>query len=230
MGEKETFAFRLENDTAEEVKEYVDERGVKKSDVLRRATKEYIDEQTGEAGGARRSVSPLTILGLGAVAWGLLATGYTQVGGVLGIFAAVYALLWVTAYDTVLEGALDDARDELREVGGVVGFFRYVATDHHVEDPDTVVERAARLDLYAPIAGGLALVVGGAAVVLYSLGYFAAVVGVIGPWGVFGWGLLVLGLAYLFAVMLAISALASLAIATAASSTPTADADTDPDA
>ena len=216
MGEKETFAFRLENDTAEEVKEYVDERGVKKSDVLRRATKEYIDEQTGEAGGARRSVSPLTILGLGAVAWGLLATGYTQVGGVLGIFAAVYALLWVTAYDTVLEGALDDARDELREVGGVVGFFRYVATDHHVEDPDTVVERAARLDLVAQgVLVGLLVVLAPLAVAAY-LGALEPLLAVIGTSGVRGIALVVVALGYAAALLMGVSAVASLAIASAA--------------
>ena len=233
MADKEAFAFRLENDTADDLKRYVEERDLKKSDVLRRATKEYIDKQKTETPPTgTRSVSPLTILGVVAIAVAptLLATGFTGLGVAFGAVGAVYALLWVTAYDLALERYLDGVRDRLDDAGGVVGFFRLIWSDHHVEDPDTIVERAARLDLYAPIAGGVGLLVGGVAVVLHSLGYFAAVAGVIGPWGVFGWGLLVLGFAYLFAVMLAISALASLAIATAASSTPTADADTDPDA
>ena len=226
---------RVPEPLKEKVEELAEEREMSRSAMTRELIKDGIEEIENEQAAQSnrpRSVSPLTILGVVAIAVAptLLATGYTGLGIAFGAVGAVYALLWVTAYDLALERYLDGVRDQLDDAGGVVGFFRLMWFDHHVEDPDTIVERAARLDLYAPIAGGLALLVGGAAVVLYSLGYFAAVAGVIGPWGVFGWGLLVLGFAYLFAVMLAISALASIAIATAASSTPAADAGTDPDA
>ena len=233
MADKEAFAFRLENDTADDLKRYVEERDLKKSDVLRRATKEYIDKQKTETPPTgTRSVSPLTILGVVAIAVAptLLATGFTGLGVAFGAVGAVYALLWVTAYDLALERYLDDVRDQLDDAGGVVGFFRLMWFDHHGEDPDTIVERAARLDLYAPIAGGLGILVGGVAFGLYYVGHFATVAGVIGPWGVFGWALLVVGLAYVFALMIGVSAIASLAVASSRRGADAPDADVDPDA
>ena len=210
MADKEAFAFRLENDTAEDVKKYVEERGVKKSDVLRRATKEYIDEQTGEdTQRTQRSTSTLTILAIVAIAVAptLLVTGHIAAATIFFAIPAMSALLWITGYDQVLQEKFSNIRD----------FFLLMWFDHHVEDPDNVVERAARLDLYAPVAGGLGLLVGGAAVVLQYLGYLDVVLAVIGPWGAFGWALLLVGLMYLFAVMLVISAIATVAIATSRS-------------
>ena len=227
---------RVPEEERDAVEELAEEEAKSKSAMTRELVQIGYDEfnKEGEPGAGRtgRSVSPLTILGVVAIAVAptLLATGYTGLGVAFGAVAAVYALLWVTAYDLALERYLDDVRDRLDEAGGVVGFFRLMWFDHHVEDPDTIVERAARLDLYAPVAAGLAILVGGVAVVLQLTGYLGSVLAAIGPFGAFGWALLIVGFAYLFAVMLAVSALASLAIATATSSTAPADAGTDPDA
>lgn len=224
MADKEAFAFRLENDTAEDVKKYVEERGVKKSDVLRRATKEYIDEQAGEdtQPDPRRSVSPVTVMGVVAIAVAptLLATGYTGLGIGLGAVAAVYALLWVTAYDVVLGRHLDTVRDELGDVGGVVGFFQLMREDHPVEDPDTLVERAARADLWA-----LGLITSGLVVVtpMYvaaQFGYFEPFLAAIGTAGALGIGLFVVVVVYGFVFLMGLSALATLALATAREGRP----------
>jgi len=226
MTDKTTFAFRVSADTAGEIEDYVEERGVKKSDVLRRAAKQYIDEQTGEdRPDPRRSASPVTILGVVAIAIAptLLATGYTALGSAFGVLAAVYGLLWVTALDTVLEDALDDGREKLREAGGVVGFFRHVRNDHHVEDPDTVVERAARLDLVADgFLVGLLVVVAPLGIARY-LGWLEPFLAVIGTAGATAIVLLVVVLAYGFALLMAVSAVASLAIAAAAEPDPLTD-------
>jgi len=210
MADKEAFAFRLENDTAEEVKRYVEERDLKKSDVLRRATKQYIDEQTGEdTQRTQRSASPITILAIVAIAVAptLLVTGHIAAATIFFAIPAMSALLWITGYDEVLQEKFSNIRD----------FFLVMWFDHLVEDPDNVVERAARLDLYAPVALVLSALVGGVGVVLQYLGYLDVVLAVIGPWGALGWALLLVGLMYLFAVMLGISAIATVAIATSRS-------------
>jgi hypothetical protein len=211
---------RVPEEERDAVEDLADERAKSKSAMTRELVQrglETIDEDD-RAPEPSRTASPLTILGVVAIAVAptLLATGYTGLGVVLGLVAAVYALLWVTAYDTVLEDVLDTARDKLREVGGVVGFFRYVATDHHVEDPDTVVERAARLDL---VGQGLLV---GLLVVLVPLG-IAGYLGALGPFlaaigttGVRAIAVLIIVLTYGFAFLAAVSTLASLAIASAA--------------
>ena len=211
---------RVPEEERDAVEDLADERAKSKSAMTRELVQrglETIDEDD-RAPEPSRTASPLTILGVVAIAVAptLLATGYTGLGVVLGLVAAVYALLWVTAYDTVLEERLDDARDELREVGGVVGFFRYVAADHHVEEPDTVVERAARLDLVAQgLLVGLLAVLAPLAVAAY-LGALEPLLAVIGATGATAIVLLVLALGYAAALLMGVSALASLAIASAA--------------
>ena len=144
MKDKKTLSARVAVDTDEKVESLAEELGARKSDVLRRAIVEYLE---GEDTSPTRSPSPLALLGVVALAIAptLLATGYTLVGGVAGVVAATYALLWVTAYDALVEERLGTARAELREVGGVVGFFRTVMyEDRAVDDPETHVERLDR--------------------------------------------------------------------------------------
>jgi hypothetical protein len=211
---------RVPEEERDAVEDLADERAKSKSAMTRELVQrglETIDEDD-RAPEPSRTASPLTILGVVAIAVAptLLATGYTGLGVVLGLVAAVYALLWVTAYDTALEGALDSAREKLREVGGVVGFFRYVATDHHVEDPDTVVERAARLDLVAQgLLVGLLVVLVPLAGAAY-LGALEPFLAAVGTSGVRAIALVVVVLGYGFALLMGVSAVASLAIASAA--------------
>ena len=217
----------------EELEEEAEARGVSRSTVIREHLEAAVDDPGEEEADPTpdRSASPLALVGVVslAVAPTLLATGYTAVGGIAGAVAAAYVLLWVTATDVVVEEALGDARAELREAGGVVGFFRRVMTDHHVEDPDTVVERAARLDIVASgLLVGLAAVVVplGVAAWVGVLGGLLAAVGSTGATAIL---VLIMALAYGFVVLMGVSAVASLAIASARADVDAVDTDTTPE-
>lgn len=241
MPQMEAVNSRVPERIKEAIVEEAEQRGVSQSTVIREYMEDVYSlegeegdaegenaEETTEDTGATRSVSPLALVGVVslAIAPTLLSTGYTIAGGVAGVVAAAYVLLWVTATDVVVEEALGDARAELREAGGVVGFFRRVVTDHHVEDPDTVVERAARLDILAfgLLTGLLAVLLPvGAAAWAGVLGEALAVVGSAGATAVL---LVVLVVAYGAAVLMGVSAVASLAIASARTDrTDTVDVD-----
>lgn len=223
MGEnKTTFSFRVDNDTAEAVEEYVEERGINRTDALRRATEEYIGkreayEPSDSSGGG---VSSITIFGIVsmAIAPTLLATGYTVLGGFAAFVAATYLVLWATAYDVVLERRVGAIRDELGERGGLwSGFFRLMREDHPVDDPRSPIERAARFDTYAyalAVAGLLALLPLAA---LARLGYLEPFLSLIGTPGRIGILILIIGVAYGFAFLMGVSAIALLAIATSRS-------------
>jgi len=118
--EKKTLAVRAPRDWYDEVDDHAEERGISKSDVLRRATKAYLDDKSNNS--VSRAASPLALLGVIclAVAPTLLATGHVLVGGLAGLVAAAYVLLWVTATDVLVEEALGTAREELQAVGGVL--------------------------------------------------------------------------------------------------------------
>jgi len=163
-------------------------------------------------------VSPLALLGVVslAIAPTLLATGYTLVGGAAGVVAAVYVLLWVTATDHLLESWLGTARDELRAVGGVRGFFRTVIyEDRVVDDPETLVERLT----YADVAGAglltLVTVLGLPLLVAARLGLLRPTLEAIGSAGVLALLVGAGAVAYSGALLLAVSALATLAVASA---------------
>ena len=220
----QTLAGRVSQSVVDDVEAIAEEESSSKSTVVRRFVEQGIERHKAEEEAAAdtgaeagRSVSPLALLGVVSLATAptLLATGYTAAGGVAGGVAAIYVLLWVTATDVVVEEALGDARAELREAGGVVGFFRRVVTDHHVEDPDTVVERAARLDI---VAFGLLV---GLGVVLLPLvvaawvGVLGEVLAALGTTGVTAAAIVIMLLGYGFVVLMGVSAVASLAIASA---------------
>jgi len=216
MSEKKTLAWRAPPDRYEEVDAHAEENGINKSDVLRRATEEYLDAENDTS--ASRSPSPVALLGVVslAIAPTLLATGYTLVGGLAGVVAATYVLLWVTATDHLLEEALGTARDELRAVGGVRGFFRAVIyEDRVVEEPETLVEHLT----YADIAGGALLTVFSVLALVLALatnvGLLAPALEAIGGLGVLALLVGLLVLAYGGALLLGVSALATLAVASA---------------
>jgi hypothetical protein len=229
MADKKTLSGRVPVDTYEEFQRLADERDVRKSDLLRRAAVEHLERLEGNDDPARsRSVSPVALVGVVALAIAptLLATGYTALGvGAAGV-AAAYVLLWATAYDVVLEHRLDAARDELEEVGGVVAFFRAVIRavreDRTVDDPETLVERAANVDVLA-----LGVLVAGTvlgapvAVVGYLVGP-GAVVETLGTTGALAWVVGLVGVFYLGALLLGVSAVATLAIASSRLSTDAA--------
>lgn len=225
MSDKKSLAWRAPLDTYREVEALAEENDIKKSDVLRRATEEYLDDEDDTARG--RSVSPITIVGVVAIALAptLLATGYTAAGVAAVGVAGLYLLLWLTAYDVVLEETLDDARRR------VVDFFRYVMFEDRLDDePDGVVERATRADAVAIGVFSVGLLLAAPLVGLYYVGYIEAFVAAIGPYGAFGYGVVLLLLFYIGVTGLAIHAIASLAVATARSgeATPADDVDGDP--
>jgi len=214
--EKKTLAVRAPRDWYDEVDDHAEERGISKSDVLRRATKAYLDDKSNNS--VSRAASPLALLGVIclAVAPTLLATGYVLVGALAGLVAAAYVLLWVTATDVLVEEALRTAREELQAVGGVRGFFRTVIyEDRVVDDPETLVERLT----YADVAGAglltLVTVLGLPLLVAARLGLLRPTLEAIGSAGVLALLVGAGAVAYSGALLLAVSALATLAVASA---------------
>jgi len=231
--DKKALSAKVTIDTDERVEALAEDRGARKSDVIRRALAEYLEQEEGdEDTSPSRSPSPLALLGVVALAIAptLLATGYTLVGGVAGVVAATYAVLWVTAYDTLVEERLGTARDELREVGGVVGFFRAVIYETRVvDDPETPVERLTYADVGGIVALTAATLLGLPLAAAAYLGVLTPAIEAIGSAGAFAIVVLLVGLAYLGAGLLGLSALATLALASAGV-VGTTDTDTDADA
>ena len=215
-----TLAGRVSQSVVDDVEEIAEEESASKSTVVRRFVEEGIERHKAEEQAKQRAgrpTSPLALVGVVSLATAptLLATGHTEIGAVVGAVAAAYVLLWVTATDQIVEDALGDARDELREAGGVRAFFREVMSDHPVEDPDTLVERAARLDLVAQglLVGFLAVAL--PAATLAWAGVLDGVLAALGPSGVRAYILVLLVLGYGFVLLMSVSALATLAIASA---------------
>jgi hypothetical protein len=165
----------------------------------------------------RSGASPVTIFGVVALAVAptLLATGYTALGAVVGVFAAVYALLWATALDIVLEEYVGNARQKLRRAGGLVGFFQLMRSEHPIEDPSTPVERAARLDRWGRVSGVFSVILLAALVAFYYIGYLELVLSLLPTWSIWWVIIMVPVLAYGGAILMGISAIATVAIATA---------------
>jgi hypothetical protein len=165
----------------------------------------------------RSGASPITILGVVALAVAptLLATGYTALGAVVGVFAAVYALLWATAYDVVLQEHVGNARQKLRRAGGLVGFFQLMRSDHPVEDPSTPVERAARLDLWGLVSAGVIVIVLSPFAAFYYMGHLELVLSLLPTWSIWSVIITVGVLAHAVIILLGISTIATVAITTA---------------
>ena len=217
----QTVAGMVTESVNEDVEAIAEEESVSKSAIVRRFVEEGVERHKSEQEAKQRAgrpTSPLALLGVVslAIAPTLLATGYTLVGAGAGVVAAAYVLLWVTATDVVVEEALGTARDELRAVGGVRGFFRAVIHDDRVVDePETLVERLTYADV---VGAGLLTVFTVLALPLAlaaRVGLLAPTLEAIGSLGVLA--LLVGGvvLAYGGALLLGVSALATLAVASA---------------
>jgi len=213
-----TITTRVPDALVEEVDEKADEEHRSRSEMTKLLVETGLEHYDEEDTAAGRAVSPLALLGVVslAIAPTLLATGYTLVGGLAGVVAAAYVLLWVTATDHLLEEALGTARDELRAVGGVRGFFRAVIHDDRVVDePETVVERLTYADV---VGAGLLTVFTVLALPLAlaaRVGLLAPALEAIGSLGVLALLVGLLVLAYGGALLLGVSALATLAVASA---------------
>jgi hypothetical protein len=218
MVSSKTVTTRVPEPLVDEVEAKAEEEHRSRSEMTKLLVEtglEHYDEED-TAGG--RAVSPLALLGVVslAIAPTLLATGHTLVGGAAGVVVAVYALLWVTATDHLLEEWLGTARDELRAVGGVRGFFRAVIyEDRVVEEPETLVERLTRADI---VGAGLLTVFTVLALPLAlaaRVGLLAPALEAIGSLGVLALLVGAVVLAYGGALLLGISAIATLAVASA---------------
>jgi protein-S-isoprenylcysteine O-methyltransferase Ste14 len=165
----------------------------------------------------RSGASPITISGVFAlaVAPALLAAGYTTIGGAIGVFAAVYLLLWATAYDIVLQEHVGNARQKLRRAGGLVGFFQLMRSDHPVEDPSTPVERAARLDRWGLVSAGVIVILLLPFAAFYYMGHLELVFSLLPTWSIWSVIITVGILAHAVIFLLGISTIATVAITTA---------------
>lgn len=234
-GQSVAISSRVDPETREELTEVAEAEDRTKSEMIEKYVKRGIDNWEGEDDrAADRSVSALTILGVVsfALAPTLLASGQIAAGALLSMVAGVYALLWVTATDVVVEEAIAGARSELREAGGVIALFRSArkdrigvvallkkvfSEDRVVEEPQTLVERLTYADVLGFVFGGLAIVLATPLVVGVRLGYTDAIVQSLGGVGFLLYFVVILALAYLFTILFGISALASLAVVTSSS-------------
>ena len=215
-----TLSGRVPEPVKERIEEMAEERGMSQSMMMREILKEgieYKDADTEPGQPTRSGASPVTIFGVVALAVAptLLATGYTALGAVVGVFAAVYALLWATALDVILEEHVGNARQKLRRAGGLVGFFQLMRSDHPVEDPGTPVERAARLQLWALVLVGFIVILLSPFAAFYYIGQLELVLGLLPAWTLWSVIIAVGILAYAVPILLGISAIATVAITTA---------------
>lgn len=172
MGDsKTTFSFRVENDTAQAVNEYVEERGVNRTDVLRRAVEDYVEEEgldsDDDSGGASvgelakvtffERLLPIVVAALVAATIVLLAIGALEadVGPLLGSASAVGVLGIGAGADRRLDDTATTAREAVAELENptVSAARKWVWArlrgDHPAPlEPRTLVERLAVVDLY----------------------------------------------------------------------------------
>lgn len=243
-----TVSARVTDETNDIVDELAEQQEDSKSNVVRRLlldgleTREREQQEMGEtddtdddrAGG--RSVSALTILGVVSIALAptMLASGQIAAGALLSMVAGVYALLWVTATDVVVEEALAGARAEVRRAGGLIALFRSVLSsyraaapaavafvrdviteDHVVEEPETFVERLTYADVLALVFGAAGLVLMAPLYLGFQLGYDQLIVDALGVTGLLAVLVVFTLLAYVYVFLFGISAIASLAVMTA---------------
>jgi hypothetical protein len=79
----------------------------------------------------------------------LLAVGAVGTATLATVVGVGYAFLWAVGYDGRVAHHLTRAKREYDAVGGLRGFVGRLFAPADENDPDTLVERAARLDTYA---------------------------------------------------------------------------------
>jgi len=165
---------------------------------------------------------------LGATA--LVGTVAAVAAGAGTVAAAIFPLLAVsllattTTLDTRLGARVDELRGELADMGGLSGFVR-TALAHPVEEPETLVERAARADVYGVGALLAAVVVCLPVAAAVQLAGAETVVATLTPAGVLGFLALVSVLVSLAAVLIWLSVAATLALVSARAWLNTRDRD-----
>lgn len=196
---------RVDESLDEELGEYEDDHSMNRSAAVRtlivQGLREDNNPDTGRA-------SPYTTVGVAAVATLALGlVGETEAALALGGIVSAVAGLWVVFRTFRVS---DDILQSFHDIGGFSGFLRAVMddfrADHPIDEPTTVVERAARWDAYAPVlllVGAIYTVVGLVGVYLGVFTPLTAVLYLLLFWPAVGAAPVVLG----------VSGLAMLAIA-----------------
>ena len=252
MAENKSVGTRLSEDVVEEIDEFADERGLSRSEALRRAAEAYfIDggEQKDDSNDTEtireqlrvtffERLLPIVVAAIVAATIVLLAIGGLEagVGSLLGSASVVGVLGIGVGADRRLDQSATTAREAVAELQNPTlstaskWVWARLRGDHPAPlEPRTLVERLAVVDLYGLLllwATVLAMIPAGIGVLLW--GSEAVVVGVGASAILVYFYVVTLGFAVAFLCFL-VGYSAQLAIGTAASSTPTADADTDPD-
>jgi len=252
MGKNTTqVTARMPESLKQEVEEVAEERGMSRSATVKQLVRDGMEREEVETElAAAKATSALTLLGVVSIVLAptLLAVGVTLPGVFLSIVAATYTLLWVTGYDSKISEHVAAARRELSEGGGFYGFFKLFVADakreyseannvvgfvkvvwkkwkgsHDIQDPDSPVERAARVDLYIPIVAVVFFLVSLPALGAVMLGEVEAFVGLFDSTSALIYLLLTFGTAYSMVILLGISAVASIALVSARSEDPSSD-------
>jgi hypothetical protein len=193
------------------------EDGEPLDDTVRRLLRDSAEDGDSAAGRQPSTVVPATLAATLAVSVTLLATGEGAVGVPLAFVSAVGVAGWglarLTGWGAWAADKITVLQEGFQDIGGVRGFFRVAwrryKGDHPIDEPSTVVERAARLDNYLPALFVVAFAVGG---VMWGV-VEAGVLPLIGPTGA-----LILLLAFILVVYsipaaMVVAAAAQLAVA-----------------
>ena len=216
-----TVGGRVSEDVAEDLDELADELGKSKSALVREMVEEGLGRREHHIEPPdERGVPPFAILAflnLG-VATALIATERAVGGLAVGITGVFFATLWLLGADTVASEFASAVKT--RVVSSLYD-------DRLVEDPETLVERLT----YADVAGvgvlTVTVLLGLPVVVAAYLGVLTPALETIGGGGALAFAGLLVGLGYLGAGLIGVSAVATLALASAGVVGTPSDADAD---
>lgn len=229
-----SLSSRVDRDTAYTVEKFAEERGWSKSKAVREIVRQHFQEDEREERKAA-GASVVAVVGgsaIGATAAAsvvLLALGYLTVGTGLFASTAVVGMTWgltrFFGWGTVFYDAASAIREGFDAVGGVRGFSAQLKQEFDkgapVDNPQTIVERAACWDRFIPAFGVVGVIYG-------LLGVGIAKAGVLESLGPFAVAAYLLGffvLAYGAPLVMIISSLAVFAIDSASAGRTTNDAD-----
>ena len=215
---------RVDRDTAYTVEKFAEERGWSKSKAVREIVRQHFREEDREAREERKTVGASAAAVVGGSAIGatlaasfvLFALGYLATG--VGVFttAAVGGTAWGLArffgWGAVFHDATAAVREGFDEVGGVRGFLAQLKQQFDdeapVDNPQTIVERAACWDRFIPALGGVGVVYALLGVGIVESG----VLEMLGPFAAAAYLLGLVVLAYSAPLIMIISSLAVFAI------------------
>lgn len=212
---------RVNRDTAYTVEKFAEERGWTKSKAVREIVRQHFREEEREerkaAGASAAAVVGGSAIGATlSASLVLLAVGYLASG--VGLFAAAavvgttWGLVRFFGWGAVFHDATGAVREGFDEVGGVRGFLAQLKQQFDdeapVDNPQTIVERAACWDRFIP-----ALAVVGVVYALLGVGIVeSGVLEMLGPFAAAAYVLGLVVLAYSAPLIMIISSLAVFAI------------------